>query len=100
MRAFAHAMTSSRVGYRNQRLEISGRPANGTFVTDMGGNVAACVISQAANPDELCGKGNKLARLDGYWREQDRILDGNVDVGPLETVRKPRVDRSGNGMSG
>lgn len=66
----------------------------------MGSSVAACVISQAANPDELCGKGSKLARLYGYWREQDRILDGNVAVGPLETVRKPRVHRSGNGMTG
>lgn len=100
MRAFARDMTGSRIGYRNQRLEVSGPPVNGTFITDVGSNVAAYFISQAASPDELYGKEGGLARLDGYWREQDRMLDGKVDVGPLETVRKPRSNSRGNGMGG
>ena len=29
-----------------------------------------------------------LRRLDGYWQEQDRLLDGTVEVGELETVRR------------
>lgn len=100
MRAFARDMTGSRLGYRNQRLEVSGPPVNGAFLAETGGNVAAYVVSQAANPDELYGKEGGLARLDGYWREQDRMLDGNVDVGPLETVPTPRWNSGGNGMGG
>lgn len=87
MRAFARNMTGSRVGYRNQMVEIAGRPINGVFMTEMGANAAAYVLAEAVTPDELYGKEGGLARLDKYWQEQDRQLDGTVEVGPVKPVR-------------
>lgn len=88
MRRFARDMTGSRVGYRNQRIETGGGPVNGVFLTEVGSNAAAYAVSVAGSPDELYGKEGGLRRLDGYWQEQDRLLDGTVEVGELETVRR------------
>ncbi|MCF7221772.1 hypothetical protein [Marilutibacter chinensis] len=83
MRRFARNMTGSRVGYRNQRMEAGGGPANGSFAVDTGNNAAAYMISVAGSPDELYGREGGLARLNDYWREQDRLLEGDVRVGPV-----------------
>lgn len=88
MRRFARDMTGSRVGYRNQRIETGGGPVNGVFLTEVGSNATAYAVSVAGSPDELYGKEGGLRRLDGYWQEQDRLLDGTVEVGELETVRR------------
>ena len=74
-------MTGSRVSYRNQRIETGGGPVNGVFLTEVGSNAAAYAVSVAGSPDELYGKEGGLRRLDGYWQEQDRLLDGTVEVG-------------------
>jgi hypothetical protein len=98
MRHFARNMTGSHVGFRGQRLEILGRPVNGVFATQKGSNAAAYAVSEHAEPDELYGKEGGFRRLVDYWQQQDRMLDGNVDVGPVETVRKPK--RGDGGLSG
>jgi len=87
IRRFARGMTGSRVGYRNQPIETGGGPVNGVFLTDVGSNSAAYSVSVAGSPDELYGKEGGLKRLDTYWQEQDRLLDGTVEVGEMETVR-------------
>ena len=97
MRRFARNMTGSRVGYRNQPIETGGGPDNGVFDTEVGSNAAAYAVSVAGSPDELYGKEGGLRRLQTYWQEQDRLLDGSVEVGELETVRRnerrrPNVD--------
>ncbi len=88
IRRFAREMTGSRVGYRNQPMESGGGPVNGAFVVETGNNAAAYAVSVAGSPDELYGPEGGLRRLDGYWKEQDRLLDGSVEVGELETVRR------------
>ena len=86
IRRFAREMTGSRVGYRNQRMDVMGRPINGVMVTEVGGNDAAYAMAEAAHPDELYGKEGGLRRLVDYWQLQDRILEGNVEVGPLQNM--------------
>jgi hypothetical protein len=88
IRRFARNMTGSRVGYRNQRIDTGGGPVNGVFFSEVGSNAAAYAVSVAGSPDELYGKEGGLKRLDTYWQEQDRLLDGSVEVGELETVRR------------
>lgn len=88
MRRFAREMTGSRVGYRNQPIETGGGPVNGVFVSEVGSNAAAYAVSVAGSPDELYGKEGGIRRLQTYWQEQDRLLEGSVEVGELETVRR------------
>jgi hypothetical protein len=91
IRSFARDMTGSRVGYRNQAMNISGAPVNGAFAVDTGSNAAAYAIAAAATPDELYGKEGGLQRLNAYWKEQDRQLDlGTVEVGTPRKVRGQR----------
>ena len=47
--------------------------------------------------DELYGQEGGLRRLSTYWQQQDRLLEGNVEVGPLQNVPTPK---GGNGMDG
>ncbi|HEY0504856.1 MAG TPA: hypothetical protein VGD42_15345 [Lysobacter sp.] len=93
MRRFAREMTGSHVGYRNQRLETGGGPVNGVFLSEIGSNAAAYAVSVAGAPDELYGPEGGLRRLEGYWQEQDRLLDGTVEVGELQTVRRGERER-------
>ena len=88
IRRFARNMTGSRVGYRNQQLDTGGGPVNGVFATEVGSNAAAYAVSLSGSEDELYGKEGGLQRLDGYWQEQDRLLEGTVEIGELETVRR------------
>ena len=88
IRRVARNMTGSRVGYRNQQLDTGGGPVNGVFATAVGSNTAAYAVSLSGSEDELYGKEGGLQRLDGYWQEQDRLLEGSVEIGELETVRR------------
>ena len=58
------------------------------LLREVGSDAAAYAVSVAGSPDELYGKEGGLKRLDTYWQEQDRLLDGTVEVGELETVRR------------
>ena len=88
MRSFARDMTGSRVGYRNQMMEIAGAPVNGSFIPDIGANAGAYMVADAVAPEQLYGTTGGLA-FDGYWNEQDELLDG---VGTVE-VGKPTRDK-------
>lgn len=89
-------MTGSRVGYRNQMLDTSDPPVNGAFSVQTGSNAAAHAISEHASADELYGKGGGLSRLTSYWQQQDRLLDGKVEIGPLQQIRDtPRGGKDG-----
>lgn len=88
IRRFARNMTGTRVGYRNQMLDTGGGPVNGSFQVDTGSNAAAYAISVSGSPDELYGKEGGLRALKTYWQEQDRMLDGSVEVGPMQPVRR------------
>lgn len=85
IRAFARDMTGSRVGYRNQRMDVMVGPPSGSF----SGPGSRNQLSQPPSADELYGKEGGLRALTTYWKEQDRLLDGSVDVGPVQTVRRP-----------
>jgi hypothetical protein len=94
-------MTGSRVGYRNQNLEISGPPVNGAYGAETGSKAAACVISESATPDQLYGQYGGLNRLTTYWGQQDRLLEeGRVVVGAPETLSKPAKGGNGGGSQG
>lgn len=82
IRAFARDMTGSRVGYRNQRLDVSVGPPSGSF----SGPGSQNQLSTPPSADELYGKDGGLHALTTYWKEQDRLLDGTVDVGPVTTA--------------
>lgn len=89
MRSFARGMTGSRLGYRNQMMEIAGAPVNGTFVADAGANAGAYLAAEAVDPNQLYGMTGGL-KFDDYWKEQDELLDGlgTVEVGPVKPIRK------------
>jgi len=90
IRRFARNMTGSRVGYRSQWLDTVGAPVNGVFNVGMGSNASAYAISDVGREDELYGKEGGLRRLQTYWQEQDRLLDGSVEVGEMQTARSDR----------
>ena len=96
MRSFARQMTGSRVGYTGRGLELWSAPLTGSF----GGAARNLAKALAATPESLYGKDGGFARLATYWQQENRLLDGKVDVGPLETIRKPPADGNGNGMNG
>ena len=58
------------------------------ILRQVGSNAAAYAVSLSGSEDELYGKEGGLQRLDGYWQEQDRLLEGTVEIGELETVRR------------
>ena len=86
MRRFARNMTGSRVGFDGQMLEIAGRPSGGQFAPQMGGSASAYMGSAAATRDELYGETrNNFA---AYWDDQDQLLDGHVEVGPVANANE------------
>jgi hypothetical protein len=93
MRQFARDMTGSRVGFRNQPLEVFDGPSNGAFGKPGSRNQ----LDVPPTADELYGQEGGLRRLSTYWQQQDRLLEGNVEVGPLQNVPTPK---GGNGMNG
>jgi hypothetical protein len=91
MRAFARDMTGSHLGYRNQMLDIAAQPVNGVFVPEIGANAAAYLVADAVTPEQLYGMTGGL-NFDGYWKEQDQLVDGigSTDVGPVTPVKKKK----------
>lgn len=91
MRAFARDMTGSRLGYRNQMMEIAGKPLNGIFAPGIGTNTGTYMIADAVTPQQLYGETGGL-NFDGYWKEQDALLDGigSTAVGPVSPVKKSK----------
>lgn len=88
MRRFATKMTGSRVGFDGQMMEIAGRPQGGTFAPQSGSMSTMYMGSTAASREELYGGARR--DLAAYWTEQDLLLGGRVDVGPLTPVRGKR----------
>jgi hypothetical protein len=93
MRHFARDMTGSRVGFRNQRLEVVDGPSNGAFGKPGSSNQ----LDVPPTADALYGEEGGLRRLGAYWQQQDRLLEGNVEVGPLQSVPTPK---GASGMNG
>jgi hypothetical protein len=93
MRHFARDMTGSRVGFRNQQLQVFDGPSNGAFGKPGSSNQ----LDVPPTADELYGEEGGFRRLSTYWQQQDRLLEGNVEVGPLQNVPTPK---GGNGMDG
>lgn len=91
MRSFARDMTGSRLGYRNQSMDIMAQPVNGVFATEIGANAAAYLVADAVTPEQLYGRTGGL-NFDGYWKEQDALLDGigSTAVGPVSPLRKEK----------
>lgn len=90
IRRFARGMTGSRVGYRNQRIDITqGGPINGSFGNATPGMLAAsAIVVGSTNGDQLYAEDR--TKLSEYWRAQDAELDsGRVDVGPVTPARDP-----------
>lgn len=95
MRQFARDMTGSRVGYRNQPLDVLDGPSNGSF----SGPGSKNQLDPTPSANDLYGKEGGLARLATYWQQQDVLLEGGkVEVGPLSPVREQR-ERSGGPSS-
>lgn len=95
MRRFASKMTGSRVGYRGQQLVVFDGPSSGSFF----GPGSRNQLDTPPSADELYGEDGSFRRLSTYWQQQDRLLEGNVEVGPLEPVRAAPSDADG-GMNG
>lgn len=87
IRRFARGMTGSRVGYRNQNIDITqGGPINGSFNASPGMLAASAMVVGSTNGDQFYAEDR--TRLSHYWRAQDAELDsGRVDVGPVTPTR-------------
>lgn len=92
IRRFARGMTGSRVGYRNQRIDITqGGPINGSFGNTTPGMLAASAMVVGTTTGDKFYADDRT-QLSQYWRVQDSELDsGHVDVGPVQAVnREPK----------
>ncbi|MBF6026051.1 SEL1-like repeat protein [Lysobacter niastensis] len=90
IRRFARTMTGSRLGYRNQQIDITqGGPIQGTF-----GNSTAGMMTASANSngtvegDEFYAE--ERTSLNTYWAAQDAELGGrgSVGIGPVAPARR------------
>ncbi|QNP39471.1 SEL1-like repeat protein [Lysobacter solisilvae (ex Woo and Kim 2020)] len=91
IRRFARGMTGSRVGFRNQAMDVlNGGPINGSFGNATPGMLAASVAVNGGTTGEKLYADERV-RLKDYWRAQDRELErtGRVELGPITTARKP-----------
>lgn len=86
MRRFARRMTGSRVGYGGQNLSTMTRPVNGTFGAAIGANAAAYSVDEVASARHLYGALGGIARMRTYWRDQDRLFDPSIEIGPFEQI--------------
>lgn len=92
IRRFARSMTGSRLGYRNQQIDITqGGPIQGTF-----GNSTAGMMTASANSagtvegDEFYSE--ERTKMDTYWAAQDAKLGsrGSVGIGPVAPARNTK----------
>jgi hypothetical protein len=83
IRRFMRGMTGSRVGYRNQKIDVQNRgPVTGSFGNATAGMLAAGVaVNGSTTGDKLYA--DDRVEMDAYWNRQDRELErgGNVEVG-------------------
>jgi len=91
MRSFARDMTGSRLGYRNQPLDVVSQPVHGVFWTGAGSNAAAYHVADVVTAEQLYGRTGGID-FAGYWKEQDALLDGigSTSVGPVSPVKKSK----------
>ncbi len=94
IRRFARTMTGSRIGYRNQAIDIAqGGPINGSFGNTTPAMLAASeqVVGHTTGDEYYADDRTQTA---SYWQAQDAELGsgiGSVDVGPMVPARdKPR----------
>lgn len=83
IRRFAHGMTGSRVGYRNQKIDVQYKgPINGSFGNATPGMLAASVAVNGATTGDKFYADNRV-KMATYWNTQDRELErgGRVEVG-------------------
>ncbi|MGO4221403.1 hypothetical protein AB4Y64_06045 [Lysobacter sp. TAF61] len=90
IRRFARTMTGSRIGYRNQAIDITqGGPINGSFGNATAGMLAASKqVVGSTTGDEYYA--DERAQALSYWQAQDAELGsglGNVGVGPMVPAR-------------
>jgi hypothetical protein len=92
IRRFARGMTGSRVGYRNQRIDITqGGPINGAFGNATPGMLAASAMVVGSTTGDRFYAEDRT-KMSQYWRTQDSELDGGsgrVEVGPVTKPRAP-----------
>jgi hypothetical protein len=88
IRRFARGMTGSRVGYRNQRIDITqGGPINGSFGNATVGMLAASEMVVGTTTGDRFYADERVS-MSQYWQRQDAELDhGRVDVGPVTPAR-------------
>lgn len=92
IRRFARNMTGSRVGYRNQNIDIAqGGPIHGSFGNATPGMLAASSEVVGTTDEDRFYNDDRTA-MGPYWQAQDFGLErgGHVDVGPVAVDRKPR----------
>jgi hypothetical protein len=91
IRRFARNMTGSRLGYRNQPIDITqGGPVHGSFGNSTPGMVTASANSAGTvEGDEFYAE--ERTSMDPYWAAQDAQLNnrGSVGIGPVAPARKP-----------
>jgi hypothetical protein len=96
IRRFATRMTGSRVGYRNQGMDvINGGPINGSFGNATPGMLAASdMVAGTTTGDRMYA--SDRTRMGAYWTAQDREFDrsGHVEVGPARAVAEPQKSRT------
>ncbi|HEY5805278.1 MAG TPA: hypothetical protein VIT90_16450 [Lysobacter sp.] len=90
IRRFARTMTGSRIGYRNQSIDIAqGGPINGSFGNTTPGMLAASeqVVGHTTGDQYYA---DDRTQATSYWQAQDAELGsgiGSVGVGPLVPAR-------------
>lgn len=91
IRRFSRDMTGSRVGYRNQSMDVlNSGPINGSFGNATPGMLAASVAVNGGTTGDKFYAEDRV-KLKAYWRAQDLQLErtGRVELGPVSPARKP-----------
>ncbi|MGH8078225.1 MAG: hypothetical protein ACREPE_12990 [Lysobacter sp.] len=83
---FARNITGSKVGFQH-KVDIQAKPVTGAFSADTGSNASAYNVAAKPSVQDLYPEKNR--DMMRYWREQDALMGGTVDVGRMQTVRKP-----------
>lgn len=80
-------ITGSKVGFQH-RVDVQAKPVTGAFAAETGSNASAYNVASKPSVQDLYPQPHgDMAR---YWREQDALLGGTVDVGRMQTVRKSK----------
>jgi hypothetical protein len=93
IRRFAHQMTGSHIGYRNQMIDVNDRgPIHGSFGNGTPGMLNASVAENGGTTGEKLYADTRV-KMTAYWKTQDQELDqaGRVEVGPAKSARESRT---------